>query len=520
MGKEWITVLIALVLFSGTASAFSVNPKLNPFNLNSLRLNSFEIVNAVGIENGKKVEKKIVKVTPLTEKFSGERKERIILRQDNLKYKNDLSSKKCRIVGALSDAIAMECDSRTAKSLVRKGMAEEDKIYRVRGLSAAEFLNADKVWSSPPRKKIPHTTSGAGAENNVKIAVIDTGVDPNHSEISETIAGMEVFCSAKTSCRYIHDQTPLDWAGHGTNVIGIITGFGLTEVENEYGFPSPDYAKGVYSGPEIYSLKVCNEDGYCHAWDIANAIEWAVENGMDVINLSLGGGNYPGHCDGEYLADKANQAVEQGIVVVASAGNENSGVSSPACGSKVIAVGAVYHDDIGERGFCLNGTCTQACVDETTNAGRRACFSNYGEALDVMAPGGGVLSTYSCYPLEGNADLTCNGGEYYTWFSGTSMSAPHVSSLAAIILNKNPGLAPEEVKEIIESNTKPKTSTNPHKDIDPIIQSTEKGNNWDEFMGHGIIDVFKAYNAAHFPLPGPEETPEKPVGQPIKIIAS
>ncbi|MCK5592348.1 MAG: S8 family serine peptidase, partial [Candidatus Pacebacteria bacterium] len=168
----------------------------------------------------------------------------------------------------------------------------------------------------------------------------------------------------------------------------------------------------------------------------------------DVLSLSLGGGNYDGHCDSDPLAAKVNWAVDQGLVVTVSSGNDGKGVSSPACASGVIAVGAVDKLDV------------------------RPYWSNYGLALDLVAPGVDILSTYSCV-----AAGDC-GAYWYAWMSGTSMSAPHVAGTVALILQKNPDYTVDDVKEALYETA--------------INLGGDTG--WDEFYGHGMVDVFSAVN--------------------------
>jgi len=162
---------------------------------------------------------------------------------------------------------------------------------------------------------------------------------------------------------------------------------------------------------------------------IIKGIEWAVAQNADVINLSLGGGlSTAEDCDADgddvvaAVNDAAAPILEGGsnIVVVISSGNDNrkQGVSFPACASGAIAVGAVDKSD------------------------EVASFSNSGPALDIVAPGVSILSTYSC-SAPSTDDCTTN---WAARLSGTSMSAPHVAGVAALILEKNPDFDVNQVK--------------------------------------------------------------------------
>ena len=205
-----------------------------------------------------------------------------------------------------------------------------------------------------------------------------------------------------------------------------------------------NYATGVAPGAGIMVGKVCGDLG-CYESDIMAGVEWAVAQGADILNLSLGGGNFEYHCDDDPLAAKVNWAVSQGLVVVVSAGNEGDGVSSPACASGAIAVGAVDKSDI------------------------RPSWSNYGEALDLVAPGVEILSTYSC-----KAAGDCRY-YWYAYLSGTSMSAPLVAGVAALILEKNPSYTVDEVKETLYKSA-----------LDLELYG------WDPYTGWGRIDALGA----------------------------
>ncbi len=308
----------------------------------------------------------------------------------------------CSVKHLLKDATALECPTSVVPTLKN---VREDKLLQIHDLDADIQINADDVWNGVP------SYTGAG----VVIAILDTGIDTKHIELQDSIIKTKSF-----------KGNPKDSNGHGTHVSGIITGNGVFEISNNYGYPSPNRATGVAPEAGIIVGKVCAPRG-CFYSDIAAGIEWAVAEGADVISISIGGSPIGGdNCDGDFIADKANWAVDNGVVVVVSSGNDYSstGVSSPACGSKVIAVGAVDQSDTV------------------------ADFSNSGPALDIVAPGVGVLSTYSC-----DAAGDC-GSYWYAWMSGTSMAAPHVAGAAALVLQSHPGFSVDQVKDALYSTAK------------------------------------------------------------------
>jgi len=290
----------------------------------------------------------------------------------------------CTITHELRDSTALECPKG-----VKIKNARPDRIFHMHDLEADVQINADDVWDLG--------YDGTG----VLVAILDTGVDDTHIELSDSIVATKNFIKGPG----------FDKDGHGTHVSGIVTANGVYKIDS-------NYATGVAPGAGIIVGKVCGDFG-CYESDIMAGIEWAVAQGARVLSLSLGGGNFGSHCDDDPLAAKVNWAVSEGLVVTVSAGNEGAGISSPACASGAIAVGAVDKSDI------------------------RPDWSNYGDALDIVAPGVDILSTYSC-----KAGGNCN----YYWYatgSGTSQAAPHVAGTAALILQKNPNYVVDDVKEAL-----------------------------------------------------------------------
>jgi len=261
-----------------------------------------------------------------------------------------------------------------------------------------------------------------------------------------------------------NDLDPIDDHGHGTHVSGIIAAGLIPDI----------FATGIAPDAKIMMGKVCDQYGLCWMSDIMAGIEWAV-NGLkinetrdcfekcnynrycciktpgctvekvtypkflynctgtytetktmkpDVISISIGGGLWINkNCDEDPLAKKVNWAVRKGVPVVVAVGNFPYGVSSPACGSKAIAVGALgswyypwepeYYD----------------WVDFFS--GRGYAMKDHG----VLAPG---VFVYSTLP-----------GDDYGYMSGTSMACPHVAGLIALMRQKDPRLPSESIKRII-----------------------------------------------------------------------
>ncbi|WP_081738071.1 S8 family peptidase [Arthrobacter sp. H41] len=235
-------------------------------------------------------------------------------------------------------------------------------------------VDAEKSWSA---------SRGAG----VKVAVIDTGIDRSHPDLVENIAGGVNYVKGRGGPGKLPDPNAWnDDNGHGTHVAGTIA--------------APDNTIGVVGvAPEadLYGVKVLDGSGYGYASDVALGIEWSINNGMQVINLSLAE-----ETDVPALRDAVEVADGAGIVVVAAAAN--SGDSDPSTNN--VLWPAKYDSVIAVSATDINDSV--------------AGFSSDGAEVESAAPGVNVLST-------------TRGGGYGT-MSGTSMATPHVSGVVASML--------------------------------------------------------------------------------------
>jgi serine protease len=255
--------------------------------------------------------------------------------------------------------------------------------------------------------------AGAAGGAGVTVAVLDTGVaypsdDPALPGSPELVAGRFV-----DGYDFIEDDTtPYDENGHGTHVASTIA----EETDNASGLT------GLAYGVSIMPVRVLDRNGDGDAPTIARGVRFAVENGADVINLSLNFEGNVGPAQLEDLLAALAEAHEKGVLVVAGAGNAGSGsVSYPALGRHVVAVGA------------------------TTDDGCLASYSNHGTGLDLVAPGGGddanIHSDPSCRfgshgPPVYQVTLAGHALDRFEieGISGTSMAAPHVSAVAALVI--------------------------------------------------------------------------------------
>jgi hypothetical protein len=309
--------------------------------------------------------------------------ERVIADNINEEAIRLFKNKGCLIKHKLRNSISFDCP----ESIVSELDVRQSRIFNIMDLAASGQIEADKVWAD------------GITGNGIKVAVLDTGIDTDHPELQDSYLGGYDFVN--------NDSSPEDDNGHGTHVAGIITSNGTNKVNS----------KGVAPGAGIYMYKVCNSSGQCYEDDIAAAIEEVPETDAKIMSISIGGGSFRGEdCDNDSLAAKVNWLVNQGVTVVAAAGNDGQGVSSPGCASAVIGVGA---------------------VDTSNNV---PYWSGRGKSLDITAPGVNIYSS------------TING---YTNMSGTSMAAPHIAGVAALLLDSDPGLTTSQIKTALYDNASP-----------------------------------------------------------------
>ncbi|MEN5038888.1 S8 family peptidase [Stenotrophomonas sp. TWI1149] len=275
----------------------------------------------------------------------------------------------------------------------------------------------------------------------VVVAVIDTGIT-NHPDLNANILPGYDFISDAAMARDGggRDNNPNDegdWyaanecgsgipasnsSWHGTHVAGTIAAV----TNNSTG------VAGTAFNAKVVPVRVLGKCGG-YTSDIADAIVWASggtvsgvpanANPAEVINMSLGGG---GSCSTTYQT-AINGAISRGTTVVVAAGNSNTNVSSsvPANCANVIAVAA------------------------TTSAGARASFSNYGPGIDISAPGQAILSTL-------NSGTTVPGSASYASYNGTSMAAPHVAGVVALVQSVAPtALSPASIESLLKSTARP-----------------------------------------------------------------
>jgi subtilisin family serine protease len=270
---------------------------------------------------------------------------------------------------------------------------------------------------------------------NLKIAVIDSGVDPNHPDLIEHLEKFEdVWNEEKGPDVYRNPLSGLtknyggmDGNGHGTHVTGVIA----AQMNNQIG------VAGVSGeGVRIVPIKATDYAGNTDAAVLTAAFQRAIDRNVRVINISIGG---PANKSTQALVDVIELALQKNISIVSATGNESarlvgtiSPITVPAAYPGVIAVGAhTQYDKI-------------------------ASYSNGGAEIDLVAPGGGgqsataaegqqIWSTWPSYPTYEYYQKRVTS-TYYAATSGTSMACPHVTGVVALMLSREPNLTPAQIR--------------------------------------------------------------------------
>ncbi|MDZ4228504.1 MAG: S8 family peptidase, partial [Candidatus Levybacteria bacterium] len=237
--------------------------------------------------------------------------------------------------------------------------------------------------------------------NSVKVAILDTGIDQDHPELSPKIDLQRDFTGS---------GSVNDYYGHGTHVSGIVA----ATTNNGEG------VAGTCPDCRLLNGKVLNNSGSgAYSW-VAKGITWAADNGAKVINMSLGGS-----VPSKTLERAVNYAWNKNVVVVAAAGNSgNPSKTYPAAYTSVIAVAA------------------------TNNLDQKASFSSYGSWVSVAAPGENIFSTFPTHPFYLQTEY--GRSENYDFGSGTSMATPMTAGVVALIWSTNKYTTSTQVRNRLE----------------------------------------------------------------------
>ena len=301
-------------------------------------------------------------------------------------------------------------DDMVVEALIRGGTAAKPTPTQPSEISpwGVNRIDADLVW-------------GITTGDPIRVAIVDTGIDVKHPDLIDNLK------SGVSTVQYTTSYN--DDNGHGTHVAGI-----AAAVDNTIG------VIGVGPQIDLYAVKVLDRRGSGYLSDVIEGLGWAIQNGMQVVNMSLGTAS-----DVQSFHDAVAEVYAAGITQVAAAGNTGEAVIYPAAYPEVIAVSA------------------------TDNTDTIAPWSSRGPQIDLAAPGVSIYSTYK--------------GSTYKTLSGTSMAAPHVTGAAALVLTQTAkcdtdlsgSCSPAEVQQRLE------------------ITAEDLGTaGRDDLYGSGLVDAEKA----------------------------
>lgn len=297
--------------------------------------------------------------------------------------------------------------------IVSADLTADDQFYRSQW--SLQKIHAPEAWDI------------SIGSSQIIVAVVDTGVDYNHRDLQQNMWVNEAELNGivgRDDDRngYIDDiygynfiynnNDPADDHGHGTHVAGIIAAKGNNKLD----------IAGICWSARIMALKFMGSGGEGTTADVILALHYAVENGADIISNSWGSNS-----ESKALKDAIDYAYSQGVILVAAAGNDNSNLPHyPAGYENVFSVTATDIDD------------------------NRWPLSNYGDWVDIAAPGVNILSL--------KADGTSQGRSYNpstVVMSGTSMATPHVAGACALLLSINPFLSHNQLYETLTTTVDP-----------------------------------------------------------------
>lgn len=367
-----------------------------------------------------------------------------------------------RVIGPVSQRIALE-GSAEVIVLVRASVTVDEVLLAHPGLALRRFnalpgfvarvnasqlaaLTTDARVASVEADQLGHARTDEAASltgartitsdlgltgRGVRIALLDTGVDRTHPDLDGGLLLEKCFVlgGCPPMATDTGDLAP-EGTGHGTHVAGIITSDGLVA------------PRGVAPDAQFITIRVFNSQAVGRVSDWVAALDWVLgaheAQGIRLVNLSIGTDeSFPGACDAVQpaLSEVVGRLREAGVALFAAAGNEAvvDGLNAPACVGGVISVGAVYDGDLGREPD--TGTYASGCFDQNADAGSVVCFSNSSAGLDLLAPGSRIRSS--------------NPGGSAGERRGTSQASPHAAAIAALMLELDPRLTPDELQAIL-----------------------------------------------------------------------
>ncbi|WP_165347126.1 S8 family peptidase [Gottfriedia acidiceleris] len=353
-----------------------------------------------------------------------------------------------------ANAVAVKTNKKHAKKFWDAIDGEDTTVTKQAPLELKAGIK--KIWLDRPvqallDKSVPQigapTAWAAGYDGKgVKIAVLDTGIDPTHPDVKDAILEEKSF---------IDGQDYVDHHGHGTHVASTIAGTGAA---------SGGKMKGVAPGAKLLIGKVLSNAGSGSESAVIAGMQWAVQEKADIISMSLGS-DVPS--DGtDPMSEAVNTLSEtSNTLFVIAAGNSGSNgkgsIGSPGAAEKALTVGAVSKSDV-----------------LASFSSRGPLINNFKVKPEITAPGVGIVAaraagTYIGIPIDAN----------YTNLNGTSMATPHIAGAAAILKQRHPEWTGEHIKQVLAGTAVSKTPYQAYQ------------------QGGGRVDVVQALNANVYSSP-------------------
>lgn len=341
------------------------------------------------------------------------------------------------------------------------------------GGTADADMDVNEAWS---------LSTGSG----IKVAVIDEGVDLTHPDLMSNLLGG--YDATDGDLNGAPNKTNND--AHGTACAGIIA----SVANNNKG------TVGVAYNTKIIPVRIGYSNGLPFSdpnrtwitnnnW-LANGISWAKQNGADILSNSWGGGS-PSSAINNAINNAVNNGRNgKGCIVLFSTGNYNTNVSYPATLNNVIAVGASSMCDerkssTSDASLLVN-TLTQPDANGTSCDGEWWWGSNFGNEIDIVAPGVKIFTT----DISGSNGY--NTGDYKSDFNGTSSACPNAAGVAALVLSVNPNFTQAQVREILETTTD-KIGNTPY---NLTFQNYGATQTWNNEVGYGRLNAYSAVQKA------------------------
>ncbi|HEX6361268.1 S8 family serine peptidase [Actinophytocola sp.] len=309
-----------------------------------------------------------------------------------------------------------------ARGLTAVEAPKDGAVWREVRTSAARASGTSKIWlngrvqptleDSVPQVGAPEAWAAGHTGTGVKVAVLDTGYDANHPDLANTVVAAQDFTGEGIA----------DTHGHGTHVASTIAGSGAA---------SKGRRKGVAPGAQLLVGKVLGDLGGTEAGVIAG-MQWAVDQGADVVNMSLGSGPTDGT---DLVSQTLNELSDSsGTLFVVAAGNSGARqtVGSPGAADRALTVGSVTKADV---------------LSVFSSQGPRV--GDHGLKPEIVAPGSDIIAARAAGTLP---DASVD--EHYTTLSGTSMATPHVAGAAAILAGQHPDWTGTQIKDALVGSAK------------------------------------------------------------------